>query len=111
MAAACALVQRTIPHGPAAKLVAFLDEISTYARSIDPTAQRDLSPAEHRRVFNELMTSAPETDDALAEALYQTFTAHWRAYRDAAPTLARLRASGVTTVALSNMGTDIRGVL
>lgn len=94
-----------------AKLVAFLDEIWTYARSVDPTAQRDLAPAEHRRVFNDLMTSAPETDAALADALYRTFTAHWRAYSDAAPTLAQLRAFGVTTVALSNMGADIRDVL
>lgn len=94
------------PDGQPA-MVAFLDALWDRAHTIDPQALRDHSPADHRRLYDILMTEAPYQDPDLAEALYVTVSDHWRAYDDAAGCLTSLRGLGVRTVVLSNTGIDI----
>lgn len=94
-----------------AALAAFLDRIWEHAREIDPESTRDLSPARHRQVFDRTVTSAPGYDADLADALYAVMPGRWAAYDDAAPTLDTLRARGVRTAILSNVGFDLGPVL
>jgi HAD superfamily hydrolase (TIGR01509 family) len=102
------------PHPDAAArraMVAYLDVIWERAHQRDPHARRDRSAAAHRALFDELMADAPYLDEPLVRALYSEVSSQWRAYADAVPVLAALRALGVRTVVLSNTGIDIHDVL
>lgn len=92
-------------------LAAFLDHIWEHAREIDPDNGRDLSPADHRRVFDATVASAPGIDPDLAAALYAVMPFRWEAYADTLPTLDDLRAQGVRVAVLSNVGFDLAPVL
>ncbi|MFZ0160665.1 MAG: HAD family hydrolase [Kineosporiaceae bacterium] len=94
-----------------AALAARLDRVWEDARQVDPTSRRDTSAGAHREVFAAVLAGAPDTDPDLVEALHTTVTDLWTPYLDAAPTLAALRARGVRTAVVSNIGMDIRPVL
>jgi HAD superfamily hydrolase (TIGR01509 family) len=72
---------------------------------------RDVSPELHREAYAGLLATvvAPE----LASALYERILSPegWSAYPDALPTLRALKARGVATAAVSNVGFDLRPVL
>jgi HAD superfamily hydrolase (TIGR01509 family) len=74
-------------------------------------AARDRDPEAHRAGYVGLLcTVAPP---ALATALYERILVPegWVAYPDAVATLAALRARGIQTAAVSNVGFDLRPVL
>lgn len=98
------------PAGPADAdaTAAWLDRVWEHARVLDPHARRDLSPTEHRRVWDETTADAPGLDRPLADALYDVMTDHWAPYDDTLPVLDALRARGVRIGALSNIGFDLR---
>jgi FMN phosphatase YigB (HAD superfamily) len=89
----------------------FLDTIWEGARVSDPDSIRDLSFADHSRVFHELLASGPGVDPLLGNALYSVMLDVWHAYDDAAPTLQALRDAGIKICLLSNAGVPIRTVL
>ena len=103
------------PHpmdaGRRAEVEAFLDRIWEGARVSDPTSSRDLSFADHARVFHGLIEAGPGIDRPLSDALYDVMLDTWHAYDDAVPMLTALRELGVRTCLLSNAGVDIRSVL
>jgi HAD superfamily hydrolase (TIGR01509 family) len=76
-------------------------------------AARDLDPAAHRAAYVGLLSTVALPHPELAEALYARIRAPagWTAYPDAAPTLDALRARGIRTAAVSNVGFDLRPVL
>ncbi|WP_414641195.1 HAD family hydrolase [Baekduia sp.] len=76
-------------------------------------AGRDLDPAAHRAAYVGLLSTVVLPHPRLAEALYEDGLdpAGWTAYPDAAPVLASLRARGIRTAAVSNVGFDIRPAL
>lgn len=78
---------------------------------LDPTSRRDLSTADHRRVFGEAVAVLPGVEPELVEALYATMLRQWAAYADAEPVLRELKRRGVRVVVLSNIGMDITGLL
>ncbi|HRW17975.1 MAG TPA: HAD family hydrolase [Dermatophilaceae bacterium] len=99
--------------GRYAALLAFLDRIWEHASRLDPTGERDLDPARHREVYDATVAgqSALAADPELADALYRTLLDQWTAYADTEPMLRGLRAAGVRTVVLSNMGLELAPVL
>jgi HAD superfamily hydrolase (TIGR01509 family) len=72
---------------------------------------RDRSPDAHRAAYVGLLGSVAAAP--LATALYERILRPdgWSAYPDAGPTLAALRARGIATAAVSNVGFDLRPVL
>jgi HAD superfamily hydrolase (TIGR01509 family) len=76
-------------------------------------AARDLDQARHREAYAGLLSSVALPHPELAGALYERIRAPegWVAYADAVPVLAELRARGVRTAAVSNVGFDLRPVL
>jgi HAD superfamily hydrolase (TIGR01509 family) len=76
-------------------------------------ASRDRDSAAHRAGYVGLLSTVALPDSRLAPALYERIltAAGWTVYPDAVPTLAALRARGVATVAVSNVGFDLRPVL
>ena len=109
--AALAVAPHPLPGDQRAELVAFLDRIWEGARVSDPQSTRDLSFADHSRVFHELIAAGPGVDTSLANALYDVMLDTWQAYDDTLPTLQALREAGVRTCLLSNAGVPIRSVL
>ncbi len=95
--------------GERAAVIERLDDIWSHARVIDPDSGRDHSPEAHADVFHRVMDGHVPAD--LREALYAVMLDVWRAYDDAAPLLDALRARGVRTAVLSNVGVDIRPVM
>jgi len=89
----------------------YLDDLWTHAHTVDPKSDRDLSPDRHRDVFARTMALFPGIDDELTTALYDTMTGQWRAFEDSRPVLRELKARGLRTAVLSNIGIDIRGCL
>jgi HAD superfamily hydrolase (TIGR01509 family) len=79
----------------------------------DAYAARDLDPDAHRAGFVGVLATIPLPHPRLAEALYErVLVPHgWTAYPDAVPVLRELRARGVRTAAVSNIGFDARPVL
>jgi HAD superfamily hydrolase (TIGR01509 family) len=77
----------------------------------DAYAARDRDPAAHRAAYVGLLATV--VDESLATTLYERILLPdgWVAYPDAVPTLAALGARGVRTVAVSNVGFDLRPVL
>ncbi|MFM8351833.1 MAG: HAD family hydrolase [Actinomycetales bacterium] len=98
------------PHARAA-LENFLDRIWEGARVADPLSTRDLSCADHRRVYHELLDAGPGIDRTLADALYEVMLDVWSAYDDTVPMLRTLRAAGLRIALISNAGVPIRTVL
>ena len=89
----------------------FLDRIWETARIQDPQSSRDLSFADHRRVFHELLAAGPAVPTDFAEALYEVLLDTWHAYADTVPTLRTLKNAGIRIGVLSNIGVPIRPVL
>ena len=90
-------------------VIARLDDIWMHAREIDPDSGRDHSAHAHAAVFHEVMLG--HVDDGLRQALYDVMLDMWWAYDDSAPLLDELRARGVRSAVLSNVGVDIRPVM
>ena len=103
------------PHhlepGPRAELESFLDRIWEQARVADPLSTRDLSFADHSRVFHELLQAGPRIERSLADEIYDVMLDVWRAYDDAVPMLRALRAAGLRIALISNAGVPIRTIL
>lgn len=95
----------------ASQLVDFLDRIWEGARISDPQSLRDLSFADHERIFHELLKAGPNVDEGLANSLYAVMLDIWQAYDDTVPTLQALQAAGIKICLLSNAGVPIREVL
>lgn len=95
----------------AMELVAWADRIWERAREIDPDSRRDLDPASHRQVYDELVRCGPAVGDELADALYMSLLDTWVPYDDTVPVLRALRAAGIRTALVSNVGLDVRAVL
>lgn len=57
------------------------------------------------------LAGQPHGDEELFAALYETMLDQWLPYDDTLPTLNALRASGVRTAVLSNVGIDLTPVL
>jgi HAD superfamily hydrolase (TIGR01509 family) len=74
---------------------------------------RDRDAAAHRAGYVGLLSTVALPDPRLATALYERILVPegWVAYPDAVPALIALRARGVRTVAVSNVGFDLRPVL
>jgi HAD superfamily hydrolase (TIGR01549 family) len=109
--AALAVAPHAMSSSDRADMVAFLDRIWEGARESDPDSSRDLSFADHHRVFHECIAAGPGIDQPLADALYDVMLSTWRAYDDTVPTLRALREAGVRVCLLSNAGVPIRTVL
>lgn len=109
--AALAVAPHPMDAAERADLIAFLDRIWEGARISDPQSTRDLSFADHSRVFHELIAAGPGVDPSLINALYDVMLDTWHAYDDTVPTLRALREAGVRTCLLSNAGVPIRTVL
>ena len=85
-----------------------LDRLWEHAHTIDPDSERDLDAARHRAIFLRTVDLYPGVAPDLAEALYAVMAEQWTAYADTVPVLRELRARGVRSVVLSNIGLDIR---
>ena len=92
-----------------AAITARLDDIWMHAREIDPDSGRDYSAEAHAAVFHDVMSG--HVDEGLRQVLYEAMFDMWCAYDDAAPLLDALRARGVRTAVLSNIGVDIRPMM
>jgi len=80
---------------------------------IEYWAERDLYAHAHRAAFTGLAATVTDGIDGLPEALYDRVVSPqgWLVYADAAATLTALRANGVRTAVISNIGFDIRPLL
>ncbi|MEU4689014.1 HAD family hydrolase [Actinoplanes sp. NPDC023714] len=85
-----------------------LDHIWHHAHTIDPRSERDLSHDRHRDVFARTVALHPGAGPELIAALYAVMPDQWAPFADTVPVLRELRARGVRTVVLSNIGLDIR---
>lgn len=93
------------------RIAILLDRVWEHAREIDPLSRRDVDSRAHHDVFAAILTEHFGVSAALTAALYRRLLDTWVAYDDAAPTLTALRGWGVHTVAMSNVGIDISGML
>jgi HAD superfamily hydrolase (TIGR01549 family) len=77
---------------------------------IEVWAARDLYEYAHRAAFTGLAETVDTPIEGLAEALYERTLSPrgWRAYADAAATMAGLKAAGKRIGIVSNIGFDIR---
>jgi HAD superfamily hydrolase (TIGR01549 family) len=77
---------------------------------IEVWAARDLYEYAHRAAFTGLAETVDTPIEGLAEALYERILSPrgWRAYADAAATMAALKAAGKRIGIVSNIGFDIR---
>jgi HAD superfamily hydrolase (TIGR01509 family) len=80
-------------------------------RDVDPQGLRDLSPEQHREVFDALMAPLPDMDEDLAGAVYEIMPELWRPYPDAMPTLRALRRRGIGLALVSDTDIDLRPIL
>jgi HAD superfamily hydrolase (TIGR01509 family) len=83
------------------------------AHLIEVWAERDLYEHAHRAAFTGLAATVAAHVDGLPEALYERVLSPsgWLVYSDAIATLTALRAAGVRTGVVSNIGFDIRPLL
>lgn len=109
--AALAHSPHDVPPEIRTALEAFLDRLWERARIVDPGSSRDLSFADHRRIYHELLETGPGIDRTLADAIYEVMLDVWHAYDDTVPTLKALRAAGMRIGLISNAGVPIRRVL
>lgn len=96
--------------------VAFLDDMWTHARHIDPNDERDLDSTVHREMYDVMFAYARtelgiDLSPAVADALYQVMPDLWRPYVDAAPVLRSLRSIGIKVALVSNVGIDVMPIL
>jgi HAD superfamily hydrolase (TIGR01509 family) len=94
----------------------FLSNVWEHAGDVDPASTRDLSPLDHRRVFDELMDHARAAEDVdidpvLAAELYRIMPEQWHPYADAVPVLHRLREAGIHVALISNVGIEVDHIL
>ncbi len=108
---AAAEVGHELDSAERGRVADLLDRVWEHARDIDPASRRDVDSAAHAEVFHTILTRHIDVSEALTGALYRRLTDTWVAYDDAAPTLRALRDWGVHTVAMSNVGIDISGML
>jgi HAD superfamily hydrolase (TIGR01509 family) len=80
-------------------------------REVDPEGRRDLSPEQHREVFDALMARLPEVGADLAGGLYAVLPEFWRPFEDTRPTLVELRRRGLGLALVSNTAFDLRPIL
>ena len=75
-------------------------------------AQRDLSPARHRALYEGLMGTVTGAGSARTRALYERGLAGegWVPYPDTRPVLEALRTRGMRTAVVSNVGFDLRAL-
>ena len=92
-------------------LAGWVDRIWEHAVEVDPHAERDLSMARHRDVFDQLVARVPGLEPGLARALYAVMLDTWTPYDDTLPVLASLRARGLKLGLVSNAGVDVRQVV
>ena len=92
-----------------AQSVPKLNSIVEFARIEDPHHERDLSPEAHKEIFTRLLLDF--SDEPLASALYSSVTDPWFVYADTLPVLDALRAQGLTTAIISNIGLDLEPIL
>lgn len=80
---------------------------------IEVWAERDLYAHAHRAAFTGLAASVAPQITGFADALYERVLSPtgWLPYSDAVATLTALRAGGVRTAVVSNIGFDIRPLL
>lgn len=95
----------------ARELTAYLDRVWEHSRTYDPDNRRDYDTATHRVVWDATIGGQPHGDAALFDALYTSMLDQWVPYEDTLPTLRALRAAGVRTAVLSNVGVDLTPVL
>jgi FMN phosphatase YigB (HAD superfamily) len=88
-----------------------LDRVWELAQDVDPTSRRDLDPATHRRVFDDVLSHAPGVDEDLAGALYDTLLVPWEPYEDTLPVLRALQERSRPVAVLSNVGVNVRPLL
>jgi HAD superfamily hydrolase (TIGR01509 family) len=76
-------------------------------------ADRDLYEHAHRQAYTGLAATVPTDIPGLSDALYARVLAAtgWVPYPDATGTLTTLRAAGVRTAVVSNIGFDVRPLL
>lgn len=79
------------------------------AEYVDAWENRDLDPAEHRKVYLEVLRSSG-VPDAQAHSLYGRLIdpGYWTAYPDTAEVLRRLHEAGYEIGVISNIAFDIR---
>ncbi len=79
---------------------------------IEVWATRDLYEYAHRAAFTGLSDTVDSPIEGLTEALYERILSPrgWRAYADAAVTMAALKAAGKRIGIVSNIGFDIRPI-
>jgi HAD superfamily hydrolase (TIGR01509 family) len=122
LAGAAAAVGVSVAADDARSLAAELERAGRpggpYPETVPPPlaaayAARDVDPAAHRAAYVGLLSTVALPHPRLAEALYEQILAPdgWIAYPDAAPVLAALRARGIRTAAVSNVGFDLRPAL
>jgi HAD superfamily hydrolase (TIGR01509 family) len=93
------------------ELARWLNHVWEHVVEVDPRNERDLSPVRHREVYGALMERVPGGAEDLEQALYEVMLEVWIPYDDAVPTLKGLKARGLRTALVSNVGADIRPVL
>ena len=93
------------------ELTAYLHHIWEHSRVVDPDNRRDYDPGMHRQVWDATLARQPHGDPGLADDLYATMLDQWQRYDDTLPTLHALRAAGIRTAVLSNVGIDLSPVL
>jgi HAD superfamily hydrolase (TIGR01509 family) len=122
LAAAAAEVGVTLDGGAARALASALEVAGRpggpYPTTVPDHAAaaynaRDTDPAAHRAGYVGLLSTVDLPHPRLAEALYERILVPdgWSAYPDAAPVLRELRARAIRTVAVSNVGFDLRPIL
>lgn len=76
-------------------------------------ADRDLYEHAHRQAYTGLAATVPNNVPGLPDALYERVlaAAGWVPYPDTMATLTTLRAAGVRTAVVSNIGFDVRPLL
>lgn len=104
-------VAHALPSDVLREIYDVLDHAWEIAREVDPTAQRDLDPATHERVFHTVLERVVGLDAELVAALYATLADVWRPYDDTLHVLQELDDRGVPVAVLSNVGFDVRPVL
>lgn len=92
-------------------LVRTLEGLWESVREADPENRRDLDPVAHRAAYDAVVARIAAVDTELAAALYATMQSPWLAYEQAIPVLRELRAHGIRTALVSNVGVDIRAAL
>jgi len=120
--AAAAACGRSLPPGEAAALAgAFVSAgraggplpAAVPPELADVWARRDLTAQANRLAYTGLAATVACDVDGLPEALYGRLLdpAGWVAYPDTVPVLRALRAAGVRTALVSNIGFDLRPIL